>query len=593
LIAGLMIALTAFHATPATAEPAHGIAMHGAPALPPGFDHFGYVNTSAKKGGMLRLSVTAAFDNLNPFTVKGVTAPGLALTYESLMARSADEPFSLYGLIAESADMAGDRSAIEFKLREQARWHDGTPITVADVLFSWDRLKREGRPNTRLYYAKVARAEQTGPRSLRFTFSPDAGGEIDREMPLIIGLMPILNKAWWEDRELTRTFLDAAPLGSGPYKVTTVDPGRRIVYTRVADYWGRDLPVRRGLYNVNEMIFTVFRDDRVALEAFLSGDIDYRKENDPGLWVEGYAGPAVEDGRIVMDEAAHRRPQPVRGFVFNTRKAPFNTPKVRHALSLMLDHDWIIRNFYHGKLVRTRSYFPNSDLAAPSALPSGDELAVLAPFRDRLPPAVFTEPPPTAFNPPDRRAAMRLALKLLAEEGWTLRQSKLTDAAGRQMRFEILLNDPKDERPALEYARSLERLGVAVDIRNVDSAQFQARLNDFDFDMTIGGWENSLSPGNEQIFYYGSAAATAKGSRNLPGVADPVVDALAAATARAESREELVATVRALDRVLLWGHYLVPLPHSPVDRAAYWNKLKRPAATPLYGPPPEAWRVEE
>lgn len=565
--------------------------MHGAPTEPADFKHFGYVNPDAPKGGEIKLSVTAAFDNLNPFTVKGVLAPGLSWTYESLMTRSADEPFSLYGLIAASADMAEDRSAIEFTINDKAKWHDGTPITVEDVLFSWDKLKREGRPNTRLYYAKVARAFQTGPQSLRFEFLPGPDGAIDREMPLIIGLMPILNKAWWRDRDLTRTFLDEAPAGSGPYRVRTVDAGRRIVYARVADYWGRDLPVRRGLYNIDEITYDVHRDDRMALEAFLAGDVDLRREIDPGQWVDGYAGPAVNDGRIVMDEAPHQRPQPARGFVFNTRKTPFNTPGVRQALCLMLDHDWIIRSFYHGKLVRTRSYFPNSPLAAPLAAPVGDELAALAPLRDRLPSAVFNGPPPTAFDPPDRRAAMRSALRLLEKDGWRLQQGRLLNQAGRQMRFEILVNDPKDERPALEYVRSLERLGVDATLRSVDSAQFQARLNDFDFDIIMGGWENSLSPGNEQLFYYGSAAAGAKGGRNLPGVADPAVDALATATAQAHTREELTATVRALDRVLLAGSYVAFLPHSPVDRIAYWRKLHRPAAAPLNGPPLEAWWV--
>lgn len=565
--------------------------MHGRPALPADFTHFPYVNPDAPKGGSLRLSTSAAFDNLNPFTVKGVTAPGLAQTYESLMARSADEPFSLYGLIAESADMAEDRSAIEFKLREQARWHDGTPVTVDDVLFSWDKLKREGRPNTRLYYAKVAKAAQTGPRSVRFDFAPGPDGVIDREMPLIIGLMPILSKAWWGERDLNRTFLDGAPLGSGPYRVATVDPGRRIVYARVPDYWGRDLAVRRGLYNVDEMIFTVYRDDRAALEAFMAGDEDLRRETDPGLWVDGYVGPAVADGRIVMAELPHRRTQRAQGFVFNTRKTPFNDRRVRRALALMLDHDWIGRSYLHGKLTRTRSYFPNSELAAPQAPPTGLELQILEPFRRHLPPEAFTEPPAGAIDPPDRRAAMRQALRILGEAGWRLTQGRLADAAGRRMAFEILINDPRDERPALEYVRALTRLGAAVSLRNVDSAQFQARLNDFDFDMTIGGWESTLSPGNEQLFYYGSAAAGAKGGRNLPGVKDPVVDALALATARAVTREELTATVHALDRTLLAGYYFVPLFHSPVDRIAYWRKLRRPDMTPLYGPPLEAWWV--
>ncbi|KAA0682948.1 extracellular solute-binding protein [Roseomonas genomospecies 6] len=595
----LALLLSALLLLPARADSpqkaAHAIAMHGEPAYPPGFAHFAYVNPDAPKGGTLRQAVTGGFDTLNPHVVKGVPALGLGFVFETMLTRSWDEPFSLYGLLAESLEVPEDRSAAAFHLNPAARWHDGAPVTSSDVLFSLEVQRAHGTPNRRQFYAKVASAEAPDDRTVRFTFTPGPDGRYDREMPLLMGLMPIHSKAWWAGREFERTTLDP-PLGSGPYRVRQAEAGRRIVYERVADYWGRDLPSRRGLFNADTLDFTYYRDDSVALEAFMAGQGDVRRESDPAKWATGYDGPALREGRIVLEELPHRRPEFARGLIFNTRRPQFQDIRVRQALGLATDFVWIGKTLFHGALVRTASYYPNSELAA-DGLPGPDEAAVLEPFRDRLPPELFTRPfalPQTdGSGPAGARANLREALRLLGEAGWQVRGGRLVDGAGRPFAFEILLGNPADERVALEYARSLERLGIAATVRTVDNAQYQARLDGFDFDMTLRWWVSSLSPGNEQLYYYGSEAADQAGSRNYPGIRDPVVDAIAASIAEARTRAELVARVRALDRVLLWGHYMVPLFHSPVDRMARWSRLKRPQATPLYGPLVESWWVEE
>ena len=572
----------------------HGIAMHGDLAYQPSFHHFAYVNPDAPKGGTLRQAVTGSFDTLNPHVVKGVPALGLGFVFETMLVRSWDEPFSLYGLLAESLEVAEDRSAATFHLNPAARWHDGSPVTAADVLFSLEVQRVHGTPNRRQFYAKVATATALDDRTVRFTFAAAADGALDREMPLLMGLMPIHSKAWWAGRDFERTTLDP-PMGSGPYRVRAVDAGRRIVYERVADYWGRDLPTRRGQFNVDVLDFTYYRDDTVALEAFKAGEGDVRRETDPGKWATGYDGPALRDGRIVLEELPHHRPEFARGLIFNTRHPLFRDVRVRRALGLATDFAWIGKTLFHGALVRTASYYPNSELAA-QGVPGPEELRILAPFRDRLPPALFTEPftlPQTdGSGPAGGRANLREALRLLAEAGWRVRDGRLVDAAGNPFAFEILLGNPVDERVALEFARSLDRLGIAATVRAVDSAQYQARLDHFDFDMTVRWWVSTLSPGNEQLYYYGSEAADQPGSRNYAGIRDPVVDAIAASIAEARTRPDLVARVRALDRVLLWGHYMVPLFHSPVDRVARWSWLKRPEPTPLYGPLIESWWAE-
>ncbi len=561
--------------------------MHGTPAYPPDFPAFSYVNPDAPKGGTLRLTVTGGFDTLNPHVVKGVPAAGLSYVFETLMARSWDEPFSLYPLLARRISVPPDRSVLTVFLDPAARWHDGTPVTADDVLFSLQVQRDHGTPNRRQYYSMVASAERIDAATVRFTFTPQADGTYDRELPLLMGLMPIHQKAWWQGRDFSRTTLDP-PMGSGPYRIETVEPGRRITYVRDPGYWGRDRPTRRGLFNADRVVFDYYRDETISLQAFLAGEADVRRESDPGRWADGYTGPALAAGRILREDLPHRRPETARGLILNTRRPLFADRRVRAALGLAVDAAWMNRTFFHNALTRTASYYPNSELAA-TDLPTGLERAALEPLRPLLPPEVFTHP----YTPPGGgdRAALRDAFARLTAAGWRLKGGRLEDGAGQPFAFEILLGTPGDEREAQEIARGLGRLGISAAVRTVDSAQYQTRLDSYDFDTTIRGWTSSLSPGNEQLYYFGSAAADTPGSRNLPGIRDPAVDALAASLAHAASREELVARVRALDRVLLWGEYMIPLFHDTADHMARWSHIHRPDVTPLYGPVIDAWWV--
>ncbi|UEM03895.1 extracellular solute-binding protein [Skermanella rosea] len=596
----LAVALAVLPAGPAAADeprPAHAVAMHGEPRYPAGFDHFDYADPAAPRGGVFRNAAGGTFDTLNPFIVRGRAALGLGYVTESLMQRSWDEPFSLYGLIAESITVPDDRSWVEFTLNPSARWHDGVPITPADVLFSWRTLRDHGRPNHRSYYGRVSHAARTGERSVRFTFARNPGdaGGMDREMALIMGLMPILPEHYWKDREFDRTTLEP-PLGSGPYRVARFEPGRTIAYERVPDYWGRDLGVNRGQYNFDEIRYDYYRDDGVALEAFKAGAYDFRRETDPAKWATGYDFPAARDGRVTLERLPHGRPEPMRGLIFNTRRPWFAVPKVREALGFALDFEWINRTLFHGAYRRTASYYPNSELAA-AGPPGPAELAVMEPLRGHLPAEAFGPahvPPATdGSGPTGLRANLRRGQELLAEAGWTVRDGRLVDAGGVAMEFEILLVSPGDEKVALEFARALRRIGVSARVRTVDSAQYQARLESFDFDMTLNRWTSTLSPGNEQLYYWGSDAADQEGSRNYAGIRSPAIDALARGLGMARDRADLVARVRALDRALTWGHYAVPLYHLPDDRVAYWSRLRRPAVTPVYGMVIDAWWMGE
>ncbi len=454
--------------------------MHGEPRYAAGFSHFDYADPSAPQGGVFRNAATGTFDTLNPFIVRGRAALGLGYVSESLMQRSWDEPFSLYGLIAESITVPDDRSWVEFTLRPEARWHDGVPITPADVLFSWRTLRDHGRPNHRSYYGKVAHAEQTGERTVRFTFKASADPEApgDREMPLIMGLMPILPEHAWKTREFDRTTLEP-PLGSGPYRVARFEPGRSIVYERVPDYWGRDLAVNRGQYNFAEIRYDYYRDDGVALEAFKADAYDFRRETDPTKWATGYDFPAAHDGRVKVELLPHGRPEPMRALIFNTRRPQFADRAVREALGYALDFEWMNRTLFHGAYRRTASYYPNSELAA-SGPPSPAELAVLEPLRGNLPPEVFGPayvPPATdGSGPTGLRGNLRKAQELLASAGWTVRDGLLRNAQGAALEFEILLVSSADEKVALEFARALQQIGVTAKVRTVDSAQYQARL---------------------------------------------------------------------------------------------------------------------
>ncbi|TVQ99122.1 MAG: ABC transporter substrate-binding protein [Desulfovibrionales bacterium] len=574
------------------AEPAwrHGLALHYDLKYPPDFTHFEYVNPDAPKGGEMRLAGIGTFDSLNPFILRGTPPLGMGMIFETLTVRSMDEPFSEYGLIAESMQVPDDHSWVAFTLREEAQFHDGSPITVEDVIFTLNVLQTKGHPFYRAYYANVVSAEKTGPRQVRFSF----GGSVNRELPLIIGQMPVLSKAFWEDRDFERTTLDF-PLGSGPYRIARVEPGRSITYQRVEDYWAVDLPVNRGRFNFDVMRYDYYRDVNVALEAFKAGEYDFRQENVARNWAMGYDGPALRQGRIIMEEIPHELPTGMQGFVFNTRRPAFRDPLVREALAEVFDFEWSNTNLFHGAYTRTVSYFSNSELAS-EGLPSEDELALLTPHRDILPESVFTGvfQPSVTDGSGNIRGNLRQALALLEEAGWVIsgRDRRLRHtSSGEALEFEILLNDPSFERVCLPYARNLDRLGISARVRTVDATQYQNRMNDFDFDMTVGLFPQSLSPGNEQRDFWTSAAAATPGSRNIAGVRDPVVDELVDLVIAAPDRESLVTRTRALDRVLLWGHYVVPHWHSRVFRVAYWDKFARPETNPRYGLALDAWWI--
>ena len=571
--------------------PKHAIAMHGEPKYAAGFSHFDYANPDAPKGGTLRLSRLGSFDSLNPFIIKGKPADGWRLVHERLLERSRDEPFTLYARIAKSIDVAKDRSWISFQLRPEARFHDGSPITAQDVRFSWKILKQKGRPNHRLYYRQVAKIETPNPRSIKITFK----AANNWELPLIIGLMPILSKQSFESRPFHKTTLKSF-LGSGPYKVAKIEPGRSITYRRVDDYWGRELPFARGHYNFDNIRYDYFRDSTVALEAFKAGAVDLRVETDPTRWAFGYDSPALKRGAIKLREFSNGRPEGMFGFAFNTRRPIFKNQNVRAALALAFDFPWVNRTLYHGAYKRTASYFEKSDLAA--SAPAGPlEKNLLAPFRAQLPKDVFAAPyrPPAGAGDGFSRVNLKRALDELKQAGWQFRDGKMhistRDGQAYSAQFEILLRQPRHERLALSFARKLRKLGIGVKVRTVDSAQYQYRLNTYDFDMVLYWWDQSLSPGNEQAFYFGSGAARTDGTRNYPGIQSAAADAMIGHIIAARDRTQLTAAARALDRVLQWGHYVVPLFHQPKDRVAHWDRFGIPAKTPLYGFQLNAWWI--
>ena len=567
------------------AAPSHGIAMHGDLKYGAGFSHLDYVDPDAPKGGELRRAVRGSFDNLNPFLIKGVPAHGRHLVFESLLKRSWDEPFSLYGLIAETVEVPDDRSSVTFALRPEARFHDGSPIAVDDVVFSWETLKEKGRPNHRLYYKQVRRIERPGERSIRFVFDAAAP---DRELPLILGLMPILSKAYYARVEFEKTTL-VPPVGSGPYRIESVDPGRRVVYRRDPGYWGRDLAINRGQHNFDRVRYDYYRDGDVMIEAFKAGEYDLRLEFSGKRWATAYDFPAVADGRVKRELLPNGRPSGMSALVFNSRREIFADRRVRYALAHAFDFANVNKTLLHGAYRRTHSIFDNSELGS-RGIPEGRERALLEPFRGSLPPELFEKP----YRPPGDdggiRANLRAAKRILAKAGWAVRDGALSRAAdGLKMAFEILLVDPANEKIALSFARNLRRLGVEARVRTVDTSQYQYRRNTYDFDMIIYRWGMSLSPGNEQAFYWGAKAAGQEGTRNYPGIRNPAVDTLIDQMTKARKRDVFVGVVRAMDRVLLWGHHFVPLYFLQGDRVAYWNRFGRPRVIPLYGVVIDAW----
>jgi len=587
---GIAFAIAVFALLPlptrADAEPAHAIAMHGAPALAAGFAHMPYANPDAPKGGRLVQGVLGTFDSLNPLIVRGLAVQQIrGFVVESLMARGNDEPFTLYGLLAKTVETDDARSYVRFRLDPLARFSDGKPVLAEDVLFSWALLRDKGRPNYRLYYAKVAKAEALDSYTVRFDF----GGAVDRELPLILGLMPVLPKhavdvATFEDTSMT------APIGSGPYRVTRVKPGAHVTLTRNPDYWGRDLPVNRGLWNFDEIRLDFYREANGQFEAFKRGLYDFRVEHEPLRWHDGYDFAAARNGEVIRDVIKTGLPQPSEFLVFNTRRPMFADVRVRQALTLLFDFEWINRNYFFGLYARGAGFFAGSELSAYTRAADGRERELLKPYAARIPADILDGRYrlPVSDGSGRDRINLRSALTLLSQAGYDLDVLRLRSSKA-PLAFEILATTRDQERIALAYARDLKRAGIEVSVRVVDAVQFDQRRLSFDFDMIQNRWDQSLSPGNEQSFYWGSEAADNQGTRNYMGANDPAIDVMIAAMLEARERPEFVSATRALDRVLMSGFYAIPLYNAAEQWIARWNRIERPLVTSLAGYLPETW----
>lgn len=568
-------------AAPASPTPQSSIAMHGEVKYKDGFTHLDYVNPDAPKGGTLKLATIGTFDSLNPFIVKGTPVAGITflgqnLLYDSLMEQSYDEPFSMYGLLAESIERPDDNSWVAFTLRPEAKWADGKPVTAQDVVYSFNMFMEKGSPFFKAYYGDVETVEATSERRIKFTFAHEGNAEL----PLILSQISIVPKHYWEaeGRDFGATTL-TPPLASGPYKIGSVTPGRSITYVRDPDYWGKDLPINKGKFNFDQITYDYYKDSNVALEAFFAGEYDFILENSAKLWNTAYDVPQVKDGRIIKEEIQHKRPQGMQGFVFNTRRDIFKDPRVREAIGYAFDFEWSNKQFAYGGYKRTNSYFENSELAAESGAPQGRVLEILEPYRGKIPDSVFTTryEPPVTDGSGNNRANLAKGMKLLDEAGFKVGPDKIrVNDAGQKLEFEIIDANPLFERWVLPFKRNLERMGVSVNFRVLDPAQYQNRMNDFDYDMTIMSIGQSDSPGNEQRDFWASEKADIVGSRNYMGIKDPVVDELIEQIIQAPNRDELVYRTRALDRVLLASHYVIPHWHIDYWRVAYWSKLGRP-----------------
>jgi peptide/nickel transport system substrate-binding protein len=595
LLCGVLgLVLAASGSAAASAEPVHALAMHGAPALPADFSYMPYVNPDAPKGGRLVQGLLGTFDSLNPLIVKGTAVQQIrgyeferGYVYESLMTRGDDEPFTLYGLLASSVETDDARSYVTFHLNPRARFSDGQAVTADDVLFSWALLRDHGRPNHRQYYSKVAKAEALDPLTVRFDF----GGVSDRELPLILGLMPVLPRHATDVATFEETTM-APPIGSGPYRVTAVKPGASVTFTRNPDYWGRDLPVNRGLWNFDEIRLDYYREANAQFEAFKRGLYDFRHEIEPLLWHDGYDFPAARDGAVIRDTIKTGMPQPGEFLVFNTRRPTFSDIRVRQALLLLYDFEWINHNYFFDLYARSAGYFAGSELSAYGRPADARERELLKPFASHIPPDILDGSyrlPVTNGSGRDR-AILRSALNLLSQAGYGLDDTVLRQrSTGTPLSFEILVSTRDQERIALAYQRDLKRAGIEANVRSVDAVQFEQRKLDFDFDMLEYPLDQSLSPGNEQWFYWGSAAADTPGTRNYMGAKDPAVDAMIAALLAARDRPGFVSAVRALDRALMSGFYAIPLFNVREQWIARWNRIEVPNTTALTGYLPETW----
>lgn len=562
----------------------HGLSLMGQPKYPADFKHFDYVNPEAPKAGLLRLSADGTFDSLNNVPPRNTPAVGLGLIYDTLMTPALDEVASEYGLLAEAVSYPADFSSVTYRLRAEAKWHDGQPVTADDVVWSFEQQTKID-PRQAYYYSHVKSAAKTGEREVTFTF--DQAG--NRELPQIVGQMQVMPKHWWtgkdasgKPRDLSQGTLEV-PLGSGPYRIKQVIPGRSISFERVPDYWGKDLPVNIGTDNFAEIRYEYYRDNTVELEAFKGDQYDYRVENSAKEWATAYDFPAVKDGKVILEEFPDRASGAMQAFVPNLRREKFQDQRVRRALNYALDFDGMNRTLFFNKYKRTSSYFQNTELAS-SGLPTGKELEILESVKDKVPASVFTTPyeNPPAGGEDVRRANLREAARLLREAGYEVKNGKLVNAKGEPFTFELLLNGPTFERHALFYKPSLERLGITMNVRQVDTSQYINRMRARDYDMILSGWGQSLSPGNEQRNFWGSAAADREGSYNFAGIKDPGIDALIEKVIYAKDREELVAATHALDRVLLAHDYVVPTWNYPNTRTARWNRFGRPEKLPEY-----------
>ncbi len=564
----------------AIAAPQHGIAMHGLPGLPPDYQHLPYTNPNAPQGGQLRQAVTGSFDSVSPFIVKGNPVNGVGTyVFESLMGRNWDEPFSLYGLLAESIDVSDDRQTISFKIRPEAKFSDGTPVTAEDVKFSLETLRDKGRPRYKNIYSQIAVVETPDAQTVTFK---QAGG--NRELPLLMGLMPILPKHYFAGRTFEATTFDPL-VGSGPYMIGEVKPGEFITYKKNPAYWGKDIPYNKGLWNFDTVRFDYYKDSNATFEAFKSGLADVRTEGDPIRWASGYDFPAVKEGKITLEKIEQRSPAPASGFAFNTRRKIFEDVRVREALVMAFDFEWANANLFSGSYRRTYGYFSGSELSSMGKPADEMEKAVLGEAATKLR-ADFLDGSyllPVSDGSGRDRKMLRKAVGLLAEAGWNVTEAGLTNAAGEQFAFTISVQNKDQEKIALHYQRTLEAIGIKADVRVVDSAQYASIQKTYDYDMIPATWFNSLSPGNEQTLYFGSNGRTDEGTRNYPGIADPAVDAAIAAMLSTTDRAKFAAAVRAEDRLLVSGFYTVPFYDAGGQWVARWNTIGRPDQQPLPG----------
>ncbi len=574
----------------ALAAPSHCLTLYGECKYNADFKNFDYVNPDAPKGGAVKLAETGTFDNLNPFILKGVKAPAISGIFDSLMVASQDEPQTMYGLIASQVDVSTDNSAAEFTLRKEAKFHDGSQITADDVVFSFNALKEKGDPTYKIMYAPIVKVEKTAGNKVKFTFNDTK----NKELPMLAASLPILSKAYYSKVDFEKTTLES-PLGSGAYKVESVEQGKNIIYKRVANYWAEKLPVNKGQYNFDTIRYDMYRDENVTLEALKSGDYDFRREYIARNWATAYDAPAVKDGRIIKKEIPDGTPQGMQAFIFNTRKAQFADRRVREAIGLSLDYEWINKTIFYGAYTRNKSFFENTDFES-KGVPEGKELALLEKFKSDLPPALFSQPfaNPVTDGSGNPRENLLKAQKLLEDAGWKVKDGKRVNDKGEQLSLEVMLRQPTMERVIAPMRKNLERLGITSSIRMVDDAQYQKRTDEGDFDM-VSVWINRgvFFPGNEQVSLWHSSQADVKGGNNLAGLKSKVVDGMLDALTKAEDKDSLLAAGRALDRVLLWENVVIPNWHSGSFRVAYWDKFAMPPTPPKYNLGFQTWWMKE